>query len=259
MTAPASPDNEFLSRLDDEVRAALSLVPVQLAARESLHEPGMPVLSAYFPVNAVVSLISTMQSGASADVALIGREGMVGLAGVLGTVESPMTALVQVSGLALKTSTALSGPHVCVSPPLRTALDRYTETRFIQVAQTAACNRLHPVESRLARLMLEIDDRIDGGHFMLSQEFLAQMLGVQRPTVSIAMHRFAEQHLVSYHRRAIVISDRSALERLACECHSILRRAFDSLRRASAEAVSRSHGILRGAVAGSTRRIARRF
>jgi signal transduction histidine kinase len=237
MASVEPPDNELLARLEGHVRAALSLVPVQLAAREPLQEPGMPVLSAYFPVTSVVSLISTMESGASADVALIGREGMVGLAGMLGTVESPTTALVQVPGLAFKTTTAIVRAARMRYPSLRAALDQYTEARFIQVAQTAACNRLHAVEARLARLLLEIDDRIDGGRFMLSQEFIAQMLGVQRPTVSIVMHRFAEIQALSYRRRAIVIIDRSKLERLSCECHHILRRAFNRLRHSSQRAV----------------------
>jgi signal transduction histidine kinase len=242
-------DNELLARLGDDVRAALSLVPVQLIARESLHEPGMPILSTYFPVTAVVSLISTMASGASADVALIGREGMVGLAGVLGSAESPNTALVQVPGLAFKTTTAVVRAARLRFPSIRTALDRYTEARFIQVAQAAACNRLHAVEARLARLLLEIDDRIESGRFMLSQEFIAQMLGVQRPTVSIAMHRFAEERALSYRRRAIVITDRSKLERLSCECHRVLRRAFDRLLHSSAGAIegdSQTSGPLAG-------------
>jgi signal transduction histidine kinase len=231
MSSADSPNNELLARLDEDVRGALSLVPVQLDARESLQEPGMPVLMTYFPVTAVVSLISTMESGVSADVALIGREGIVGLAGVHGSVESPTTALVQVPGLVLRTPTAAVRAASLRFPSLRTVLDRYTEARFVQVAQTAACNRLHSVEARLARLLLEIDDRIDGGRFTLSQELISQMLGVQRPTVSIAMHRFAEEHAVSYRRRAIVILDRSKLERFACECHHVLRRMFGQLRR----------------------------
>jgi signal transduction histidine kinase len=223
-------NNELLTLLDDDSRALLSLVPVELKARAVLQEPGMPVLSVYFPVTSIVSLISTMESGASADVALIGREGMVGLSGLLGTVESPMTAMVQVPGLALKASIASARDARQRSKLVRTLLDRYTEGRFIQIAQMAACNRLHSVERRLARLLLEIDDRVVDGRFTLSQEFIAQMLGVQRPTVSIAMHRFAEQHVVSYRRGAVVIGDRTKLKHHACECHEVIRREFGRLR-----------------------------
>jgi len=227
---PLDHDNNLLSLLPGDARALLSLVPVELTPRAILQEPGTPVLCVYFPVTAVVSLISTMESGASADVALIGREGMVGLSGLLGSVESPMTAMVQVPGLALKTTMGALREARQRFGSIRTILDRYTQSRFIQIAQTAACNRLHSVEHRLARLLLEIDDRVDEGRFTLSQEFMAQMLGVQRPTVSIAMHRFAELGVVSYRRGAIAIGDRSKLERHACECHEVIRREFGRLR-----------------------------
>jgi signal transduction histidine kinase len=228
--SPPGAQNELLSMLDEDSRGALALVPTELPARTALQEPGMPVLSAYFPVTAVASLISTMESGASADVALIGREGMVGLSGLLGSVESPTTTMVQIPGLALKTSIAALRDARQRFKSVRSMLDRYTEARFIQIAQAAACNRLHSVDRRLARLLLEIDDRVNEGRFTLSQEFIAQMLGVQRPTASIAMHGFAERGAVSYRRRAIVITDRAKLEHLACECHGVLRREFARLR-----------------------------
>jgi len=223
--------NLLLRLLDADARAELSPVTVQLRSRELLYEPGMPGLYAYFPVTAVISLVSTMESGASAEVALIGREGMVGLAGVLGTVESPTTAVVQLSGTALRTPTAVLRDARQRSSSVRTALDLYTEARLIQVAQTAACNRLHSVEARLARWLLAIDDRIDGEHFTLPQEFMAQMLGVHRPTVSSTLNRFQDAGLIAHRGRSIVVADRSGLQRIACECYGVLRREFDRLLR----------------------------
>src|SRR6266545_302976 len=231
MTRARVPDNYLLELLSADVRASLGSVPVQLHARQVLHEPGMPVLYAYFPVSAVISLISTMTSGSSAEVALIGREGMAGLAGVFGTLESPTTAVVQIPGMALKVTIAELRNARLRIPSVRTMLDRYTEAQLIQTAQTAACNGLHSVEARLARWLLAIDDRIDGDQFRLPQELMAQMLGIQRPTVSVTMQRFQHAKAIAYEGQSIVVADRSALERMACECYTVLRREFERLRR----------------------------
>ena len=237
MTRARVPDNYLLELLSADVRASLGSVPVQLHARQVLHEPGMPVLYAYFPVSAVISLISTMTSGSSAEVALIGREGMAGLAGVFGTLESPTTAVVQIPGMALKvTIVELRNARLRI-PSVRTMLDRYTEAQLIQTAQTAACNGLHSVEARLARWLLAIDDRIDGDQFRLPQELMAQMLGIQRPTVSVTMQRFQHAKAIAYEGQSIVVADRSALERMACECYTVLRREFERLRRSAVDDV----------------------
>jgi CRP-like cAMP-binding protein len=221
--------NHLLELLDTEARSSLSAVAVELRAREVLYEPGTPGLYVYFPVNAVVSIVSTMEDGASAEVAIVGREGMVGLAGVLGTMESPTSAVVQVAGTAVRVPTALLRTERLRRPSVRTILDRYTEGRLIQVAQTAACNRLHSVEARLARWLLAITDRIDDDYFTLPQEFMAQMLGVHRPTVSLTLHGLREAGIIAHRGRSLTVSDRPALERRACECYGVLRREFDRL------------------------------
>jgi signal transduction histidine kinase len=224
--------NNLVRRLiDADARIRHLLVAVQLSAREVLHEPGMPALYVYFPTTAVISLVSTMESGASAEVAAIGREGMVGLAGLLGTVESPTTAVVQIGGAAFKAPAAAIRAERLRVPAVRAVLDLYTEARLIQVAQTAACNRLHGVEARLARWVLAIADRIDADSFRLSQEFMAQMLGVHRPTVSTTLQRLKDAGVISSRGRSIVIADRQRLERVACECYGVLRREFDRLLR----------------------------
>jgi signal transduction histidine kinase len=223
--------NHLLHLLGSEARSRLFPVSVQLKARDVLYEPGLPALHAYFPVNAVIALVSTMQNGATTEVALIGREGMVGLASVLGTVESPTAAVVQVAGTALRIPAAVLRNERLRVPAVRAVLDLYTEAHLIQVSQTAACNRLHSIEARLARWLLAIADRIDAGQFTLPHELMAQMLGVHRPTVSMTLQGLRDSGVIAYRRGSIVIVNRRALERVACECYAVLRREFERLLR----------------------------
>jgi signal transduction histidine kinase len=225
----AVPSNRLLELLDAEVRAALPLTEVSLQARQVLYEPGTPALHAYFPIDAVISLISTMADGSSTEVALIGRDGMVGLVGVLGSRQGTTAAVVQVAGQALRIPTGVLRRERLRSASLRTVLDLYTEAHLIQVAQTAACNRLHSVEARLARWLLAIAERVDVEYFLLPQEFMAQMLGVHRPTVSVALHALRDAGVVTYRGRSLKVADPAGLETIACECHGVLRREFDRL------------------------------
>jgi signal transduction histidine kinase len=227
--ASEPPSNHLLDLLDADARAALSPVAVQLRSREVLYEPGLPALYAYFPVGCVIALVSMMENGASPEVAVVGREGMVGLAGALGTVEGTTAAVVQIGGTALRVPTAVLRRERVRSSSVRTVIDLYTEARLIQVAQLAACNRLHPVERRLARWLLAVADRIGDEYFTLSQDFMAQMLGVHRPTVSSTLHRLRDAGVIAYRGRAVAVANRAGLERLACECYGVLRREYDRL------------------------------
>jgi signal transduction histidine kinase len=230
MSAKGIRENRLLQLLTAASTAELGpVVSVQLTARELIQEPGTPTLYAYFPVTAVVSLVTTMESGASTELALVGHEGLIGLSAVLGTAGSLTSAVVQIPGIAVRLPMATLKAARAANSSVRKALDLYTEARLIQVAQTAACNRLHPVDARLARWLLAIHDRIDGDEFAVSQEFIAEMLGVHRPTVSTAFQRLQEQHAILRRGRAIVIADRGALERFACECHRVVEREFDRL------------------------------
>lgn len=205
------------------------LTGVQLTARQVLKEPGVPTMYVYFPMTAVVSLISTLENGASTEVALIGREGMIGLTGVLGTVDNLTSAVVQVTGRAMRMPAPALRAARFSNPSVRAALDLYTQARFVQFAQTAACSRLHSVEQRLARWLLAIHDRIDGEEFVVPQEFIAAMLGVQRPTVSTRLQRLQERGAITRRGRVIVITNRAALETNACECYRIIDRELDRL------------------------------
>jgi signal transduction histidine kinase len=242
--------NHLLDLLGIDARRALSPVSVQLQAREVLYEPGTPALYAYFPVNAVVALVSLMENGATTEVALIGREGMVGLASVFGTVESPTAAVVQIAGTALKVPAALLKNQRLRVPSIRAILDLYTEAHLIQVSQTAACNRLHSVEARLARWLLAIADRIAADEFRLPHELMAQMLGVHRPTVSTTLQRLQDIGVIAYRGRSIVIADRVALERMACECYGVLRREFERLLRPPLRATEALPRVIEGTPPG---------
>src|SRR4051794_260984 len=177
-------DNRVLQLLTATAREDLApLVPVVLTARQVLKEPGMPAIHAFFPVTAVVSLVTTMESGASAEIAMIGREGMVGLGDVLGPAESSTSAVVRMPGSAVRVATAALKSARRANAVVGKVLDLYTEAHLIQVAQTAACNRLHSLEQRLARWLLAIHDRVDGDEFVVAQEVIGDMLGVHRPTV----------------------------------------------------------------------------
>jgi signal transduction histidine kinase len=222
--------NRLLELFGEEARAQLgSLVTVQLKAREVLQEPGIPALHVYFPIDAVSSLISTIENGASVEVSLIGREGMIGLAGVLGTVERATSAVVQVAGAAVRVPTASLKAVRLANPAVRKALDLYIEARFVQAAQAVACSRLHALQPRLARWLLGVHDRIGRNEFVISQESIADMLGVHRPTVSIALQRLQDEGAIERRGRAIVVTDRSRLEALACECHRVLDNGFERL------------------------------
>jgi signal transduction histidine kinase len=249
---PEPPSNHLLQLLDADARAALSPLAVSLQTRDVLYEPGTPSLYAYFPVSAVISLVSTMEDGASTEVALIGREGMVGLSGVLGTREGTTAAVVQVAGEALRVPTAALRRERLRLPALRAVLDFYTEARLIQVAQAAACNRLHSVEARLARWLLAIADRVDTEYFRLPHEFMSQMLGVHRPTVSLTLQGLRDAGVVAYRGRSIRIADRLRLESIACECHGVLRREFDRLLRPPIEGLGTLPQVIeRSAIAAS--------
>jgi signal transduction histidine kinase len=222
--------NRLLELFGGEARAQLgSLVTVQLSAREVLLEPGLPALHVYFPLDAVVSLISTMESGHSVEVGLIGCEGMIGLAGVLGTVEGATSAVVQVGGAAVRVGTASLKAARAANPSVRNALDSYIQARLLQTAQSVACSRLHPLHARLARWLLGVHDRIGRNEIVISQEFIAEILGVHRPTVSVALQQIQHERAIVRRGRTIVISDRSRLEALACECHRVLDHEFERL------------------------------
>ena len=242
--------NRLLQLFGAEARDQLDhVLTVQLGARDVLQEPGMPALHVYFPIDAVVSLISTTENGASVEVGQVGREGMIGLATILGTVGGGTSAIVQVSGAAVRVPTASLKAVRLANASVRKTIDLYIEARFLQTAQAVACSRLHPLHARLARWLLGVHDRTARNEFVISQEAIADLLGVHRPTVSMALQQIQDEGAIVRRGRAIVIADRSRLEALACECYRVLDQEFERLLSArgngpealSATAQSRSH------------------
>jgi len=199
-------------------------------AGKVLSMAGEPHQHVYFPETAVASVISRMDDGSAVEVGTIGNEGMTGIAVLLGATASVYETIVQIPGAASRVPAAELQKGVDARPALRHLLNRYADAYLTQVAQTAACNRLHDIESRCARWLLMTHDRVDRAErFPLKQEFLAIMLGVRRAGVSIAASALQDSGLIQYSRGTIRVVDREGLESAACECYGTVRRHFDRL------------------------------
>ena len=200
---------------------APSLAPVVLEFGEVLYEPGKPMRDVYFPVNCLVSLLTLVEGHLALEVGMVGREGMVGVALALGIRESPMRALVQGGGPALRMGAARFGRELGRSAPLRRGVNRYIHALMAQISQTAGCNRFHHVEARLARWLLMTRDRMGVPQFRMTQDFLATMLGVRRVGVTQSASALQRRRLIEYHRGNIHILDERGLEAAACSCYGL--------------------------------------
>jgi CRP-like cAMP-binding protein len=195
------------------------LTPVDLAFGQVLYEPGQPMREVYFPVEGLVSLLALVGDRAALEVGMVGREGMVGIPLALGVSRSPMRALVQRGGTGLRMSRARFDTAMHSSAPLRKALLEYANALIGQIAQTAACNRFHVVEARLARWLLMARDRAGSDNLAVTQEFLSSMLGVRRVGISEAASAFQRSKLIEYSRGRIRILDHAGLEAACCTCY----------------------------------------
>jgi CRP-like cAMP-binding protein len=213
----------------DGARLRSHLEAVSLGVKHIVYEPGGPISHVYFPTGAVISLVTYMEDGTAVEVATVGREGVVGLPVFLGTESVPIRAVGQIPGDALRITAEAFRAEIKRNGPLVPVLNRYTQALFIQVAQTAACNRVHLLEQRCARWLLQTHDRVGADQFLLTQEFLAQMLGVRRPTVSAAAGILQKAGLLTYHRGRMTILDRKGLEATSCECYQVVREELDRL------------------------------
>ena len=203
--------------------------PVELDLGQVIAESNEPFRHVYFPETAVVSIISRMAGGA-VEVGTVGNEGMAGVAVFLGADASVNETVAQIPGTAGRIESARFVEGAATRPELRRLLNRYTEAYLTQVAQTAACNRLHGIEARCARWLLMTHDRVgEAERFPLTQEYLAIMLGVRRGGVSLAAGTLRDAGLIRYSRGAIRVVDRAGLETAACECYGIVRQHFDRL------------------------------
>jgi CRP-like cAMP-binding protein len=234
MTVVHQPRNRLENRLlaalpgKDYKQLVPHLEPIHLVFAEVLYEPGDTIQYLYFPNHSIISLLSTVEERSTLEVGIIGNEGMVGISVLLGVKTSPHRALVQGEGSALRMKAAALGKAVSHSGSLQHLLYRSTHGLMTQIAQSAACNRFHQVEARLARWLLMTHDRIGTDEFRLTQQFLSDMLGVRREGVTNAARAFQKNRLITYSRGHIRILNRAGLEAATCKCYRIIKAEYDS-------------------------------
>ena len=214
---------------DDFALVAPHLVTVELERGRVLYEPGDRIDTVYFPHDGVISLMTLMESGAAIESATIGREGALGLHAAVTSRVSMSRAIVQTPVRASRISAAQLHDSWTKSARLRELVERHSEALFGHALQSVGCNALHSVEARFCRWLLTCHDRISTNTIALTQEFLADMLGVQRTTVTAVARSLQEKGAIQYRRGVLAIIDRAALEALACECYGAIHRNYERL------------------------------
>lgn len=223
--------NRLLAALPDEEyqRLLTHLEPVNFALGESVYEFGTQLKHIYFPTTSIVSLLYTMENGTSAEIGVVGNEGVVGIALFMGGDTAPNRAIVQSAGAAFRVKAgALQGEFIRAGTFQRLLL-RYTQALITQISQTAVCNRLHPIEQQLCRWLLLSHDRLQSDELKMTQEMIANMLGVRREGVTYAAGHLQTEGLIKYTRGRIKILDRKGLEATVCECYRVVKDEYDRL------------------------------
>jgi CRP-like cAMP-binding protein len=202
---------------------------VELPLGAMLYEAGVVLQHVYFPATAIVSLVSSMKDGASAEVAVVGNEGIVGVCAFMGGGRALSGAVVQSAGHAFRMTAESIACHAWQSESVMQQLLRYTQALFTHMAQTSACNRHHALDQKLCRWLLLNLDRRDGNEMMVTQEQIAGMLGVRREGVTGSALKLQKAGLIQYRRGRMSVLDRTGLEARSCECYSVVRQAYDRL------------------------------
>jgi CRP-like cAMP-binding protein len=202
---------------------------VNLEYKMPLYEARESIEHVYFPISAVASLVSTMSEGYSSEVGTIGNEGVVGIPIILGDTVAPTNVYVQVPGVGLRMPASVLKDVMDQYSLTRKLMLRYVHAFFNQVAQSAACNHFHSVHQRRCRWLLMTHDRVQSGKFILTQEFLAMMLGVRRTEITAAARKLKSLKLIGYTRGHVAILDRAGLENCACECYTVSKGEYDRL------------------------------
>lgn len=218
----ALPESEF-------VRLAPHLRSVSLSVGQILKEAGETALHAYFPLDAVISLITVMENGMTVECGVVGKEGVVGLSTFLGNGATPNQHIVQVPGSALKVPGSVMAQEFQRGGKLHELLNRFTLATIIQISQSVACNRIHTAEERLCRWLLMMNDRAEIDYFPHTQEFLSRMLGAARPVVTLTAGALQKAGLIKYSRGNLTILNRPGLESITCECYAKVTAEFDLL------------------------------
>jgi CRP-like cAMP-binding protein len=215
----------FLSVPDSEYQLIhFHLEPFQFRQHSVLHESGRKLEFVYFPSNGLTSLLVATEDGKTVEAGMVGNEGVIGVAAAVGLTLSPLREVVQIPGDGHRISVRELQNCLTASPVLQMALSRYAVVLGMQVAQTAACNRLHDVGQRLARWLLMAADRVSRPALPITHDFLATMLGTDRPSVSLAAKILQRKRIIEYARGAMEILNRKKLESHACECYKVIRQ-----------------------------------
>jgi CRP-like cAMP-binding protein len=224
-------ENRLLAALprDEYDRLLTHLQKVSLPLKDILYEANGPIPHVFFPLHGVVSLVILMDADVSLEVGTIGNEGMVGTPVFLGSDSSPTRAISQVPGEALRMETKVFLEEMRRRGPLYGLVQRYTQAMINQISQSTVCNHRHSVQKRMCRWLLLSHDRVGIDEFPLTHEFLAQMLGVRRPTVSAVAGTLQKAGLITYHRGRITVLDRKGLEAASCECYEVVAKELDRL------------------------------
>jgi len=224
-------DNQLIAALPEAelARWLPHLEPAHLPLGAVIYESGCEMTHMYFPTTSIVSLLYVMRSGASAEIAVIGHEGVVGLPLIMGGGSTPSRALVQSAGEGFRLAANLMLQEFERSGPVMHLLLRYTQSLITQMAQTAACNRHHSLDQQLCRWLLLSLDRLTSNELVMTQELIANMLGVRREGVTEAAGRLHKAGIIDYRRGRIVVLDRDRLEKRTCECYAVVRKECERL------------------------------
>ena len=232
MSAPDSPhQNHLLDALPasdyERIAPHLELIPMKLG--DVLYESGDRLRYVYFPTTCILSLLYVMEDGASAEIAVVGNEGILGISLFMGGNTTPSRAIVQGAGHAYRLKADLFKNEFERHGPTMHVLLRYTQALITQMAQTAVCNRHHSVDQQLCRWLLLCLDRLSSNEVAMTQELIANMLGVRREGVTEAAGKLQDAGLIRYHRGRITVVDRPGLEARCCECYQVVKTEFDRL------------------------------
>jgi CRP-like cAMP-binding protein len=224
-------ENHLLAALpaDEWARWLPMLEPVDMALGEVLYESGMAMTHVYFPATAIASLLYVMEDGASAEIAVVGNEGIVGISLFMGGETTPSRSVVQSAGQGFRMRGPLLEDEFNRSGPVLHLLLRYTQALITQMAQTAVCNRHHSLDQQLCRWLLLSLDRLRASELVMTQELIANMLGVRREGVTEAAANLQRAGLIQYRRGHITVLDREGLEQRTCECYAVVKKEYDRL------------------------------
>ena len=232
MTTPPDPrTNQLLAALPapEWARWQPLLELVDMPLGKVLYESGATLSHVYFPINAIVSLLYVMENGASAEIAIVGNEGLVGISLFMGGESTPSRAVVQSAGQGYRLRAHAMKDEFNRAGPVLHLLLRYTQALITQMTQPAVCNRHHSLDQQLCRWLLLSLDRLDGADLVMTQELIANMLGVRREGVTEGALKLQQAGLIRYHRGHITVLDRPRLEQRTCECYAVVKREYDRL------------------------------